>query len=84
MCAGSVAVVTALLEAGADLEAQSETGMPLHWAAGSSRLENLEALLAAGAEPNAKTAEGVTATLMAAAIGEIGCQETRRLQAAYQ
>jgi len=64
-----MAIVEALLDAGANLEAPSETGTPLLWAAGSGSQEVVGQLLAAGADPNARAADGVTAMLMAAASG---------------
>lgn len=57
------------LEAKADLEAPSESGTPLLWAAGSGSCPVVTQLLDAGADPNAQTPEGVSAMLMAAAAG---------------
>lgn len=61
----------ALLGAGADVEAASEAGPPLLWAAGSSAAGAavVRALLAAGADVNARAAGGITALFMAAASG---------------
>ena len=49
-------VIVALLKAGADLEARTETGFtPLHWAAAESKTPSVvSALLNAGADPKAR------------------------------
>lgn len=68
--AGNVEVVQALIAAGADLEASSEAGTALVWAAGSGTAPVVAALLDAGASP-AATAEGnISGVFMAAASGE--------------
>ena len=51
-------VVTALLEAGANLEARETAKTPLHWAAWSGTGEAVTALLEAGADPNARDNDG--------------------------
>ena len=51
-------VVTALLEAGANLEARGEGQTPLHWAAMFGTGEAVTALLEAGADPNARDNDG--------------------------
>lgn len=52
------------------MEAPSESGTPLLWAAASGSAEVVAQLLHAGAYPDAQNADGVTSTLMAAAAGE--------------
>ena len=51
-------VVTALLEAGANLEARGDGQTPLHWAAMFGTGEAVTALLEAGADPNARDNDG--------------------------
>lgn len=63
-------MIEALLEAGANVDAPSEAGTPLLWACGSGHTKAVRALLAAGADPNARSADGVGAMLMAAAAGK--------------
>ena len=58
-----------LLENGAAVEAPSESGTALLWAAGSGSVEVVTQLLNAGANPDAQTSDGVSAALMAAAAG---------------
>ena len=70
LCTGNQKIVALLLEKGADVDAPSESGTALLWAAGSSSVEAVAQLLSAGANPDAQTPDGVTATLMAAAAGE--------------
>lgn len=69
---GNRDMVKLLLDRGANIEAPTESGTPLHWAAGSGSQEVVETLLVAGADPNVKTPDGVTAILMASAAGK-GC-----------
>lgn len=69
-CAGNVAVVDALTAAGAALDAPSPAGTPLLWAAGSGQAATARALLAQGCQRDAVTDDGVSAALMAAAMGE--------------
>lgn len=59
-----------LLEAGADKEANSVTGTPLLWAAGSGNFPALRELLNFGVNVNAVSSDGCSAVLMAAAGGE--------------
>ena len=64
---GSPAAVRALVAAGADLEARSTNqefapeATPLHSAVAAGRMDNAEALLEAGADPNARQPDGFTA-----------------------
>lgn len=66
---GNAAVVEALVEGGADVEAGSDAGPPLLWAAGSGSPATVAALLAAGASPAATAPGNVSAAFMAAASG---------------
>lgn len=58
-----------LLEAGADKEAESSTGTPLLWAAGSGNVDAVKALLSADVNCNATSSDGCGAILMASAGG---------------
>jgi ankyrin repeat protein len=75
-----VAVVRALLAAGADVNARTtgraDTETPLHWAASSDDLEVAEALIAAGADLEA--AGGSIGTPLDNAVG-YGCWQVARL-----
>ena len=61
--------MTLLLEKGANVEAPSESGTALLWAAGSGSVDIVAQLLEKGADPDAQTLDGVSASLMAAAAG---------------
>ena len=63
-------MVDALTAAGAALDAPSPAGTPLLWAAGSGQAATARALLAQGCHRDAVTDDGVSAALMAAAMGE--------------
>ena len=58
-----------LLEAGAEKEAESSTGTPLLWAAGSGNVDAVKALLSADVNCNATSPDGCGAILMASAGG---------------
>ena len=62
-------MIEALIAAGAELEAPSDAGTPLLWAAGSGAADAVAALLQAGAGPNAVTEGHVSAVCMATASG---------------
>ncbi len=54
-------MITALVNAGADIEARAVKGhTPLHWAAAGSRLEVITALVNAGADLEARDEHGLT------------------------
>ena len=65
--------VALLCEAKADTEAKTESGTPLFWAAGSGNSRPLSALLAAGANANAKNVHGLTPLIMSAAKCSEAC-----------
>lgn len=68
------AVVARLLQAGADVEAATATGTPLHWAAGEGAQGAMEVLLEKGkADTNATNAQGLAPIILAAAHGCGGC-----------
>lgn len=68
------AVVARLLEAGADAEAATATGTPLHWAAGEGARAAMAVLLEkGGADANATNAQGLAPIILAAAHGCGGC-----------
>jgi len=64
---GSVERVRLLHEAGAQLDLTSQSGSPLHWAAGKARAETVLYLLQQKVDFNRPTAEGLPAVLIAAA-----------------
>ena len=67
---GRLAVVRALLDAGADVKRCADHGMTaLMWAPQNGHLTVVEALLAANAEINAKAADGATALTVASQKG---------------
>ncbi|KAK9862761.1 hypothetical protein WJX84_006149 [Apatococcus fuscideae] len=68
---GDRAVVEALVEAGAALDAPSSAGTPFLWAAGSGQARTAQALLTLGCQPNVTTEDGVGAALMASAMGSL-------------
>lgn len=57
------------MKAGAALEAPTDAGTPLLWAAGSGGTDAVAALLAAGASPEARAEGDVSAVFMATASG---------------
>ncbi len=63
------AAVQALLQAGADINAPTDTGTALHWAAAEGAKDALQALVDAGADVNAVNGQGVTPIILAAAHG---------------
>jgi ankyrin repeat protein len=68
---GSLPIVRALLQAGADVNAPQERGFtPLHEAAMTGKLELLRVLLDHGADPELRTEEGKTALDLARAGNE--------------
>ena len=58
-----------LLEHGASPDATCDAGPPVMWAAGSGKVATLQALLQAGADPNAAANSNVTPALAASAAG---------------
>lgn len=59
-----------LLEHGASPDATCDAGPPVMWAAGSGKVATLQALLQAGANPNAAANSNVTPALAASAAGK--------------
>jgi uncharacterized protein len=78
---GSPAAVRALVAAGADLEARSTNqefapeASPLHSAVAAGRMDNAEALLAEGADPNAQQHGGFTPLMEAEQRGDFDLAE---------
>ena len=69
---GDVAIVAALLAAGADVSLATGGGQtPLHWAANGGHAAVVATLLAAGAEVNAKSDDGGTPLRFAAGGGHV-------------
>jgi ankyrin repeat protein len=74
-----VAIVKALLERGADVNARQQQGWtPLHGAAGEGKLEIMDLLLARGAQLNAKNDEGKTPLAIALERGQSATAEALR------
>ena len=68
---GNLEVVHWLLQHGAPVDSSSPAGTPLLWAAGSGQDSAVSQLLAAGADVNATTADGISAVIMASAAGRV-------------
>ena len=69
LATGNRDIVALLVEKGAELDAPSESGTPLMWAAGSGHSEVVTELLESGADPNAQAPNGATAMILAAVAG---------------
>src|SRR5262245_18596526 len=86
---GTPEAVRALAAAGADLEAPSENqelapeARPLHSAVAAGRMDNAEALLEAGANPNAKQHSGFTPLMEAEQRGDFDVAELLIRYGAY-
>jgi ankyrin repeat protein len=86
---GTPEAVRALVAAGADLEAPSENqefapeARPLHSAVAAGRMDNAEALLEAGAEPNAEQHGGFTPLMEAEQRGDFDVAELLIRYGAY-
>ena len=63
----SADLIGALLTAKADVDAESPTGAPLHWACGGAHTETAKALLAHGANPTARDRDTITPLILATA-----------------
>jgi len=68
-----VEAIQALLKAGSDVNAPTETGTALHWASGEGAKEALQALINVGADVNAVNEQGLAPIILAAAHGCGGC-----------
>ena len=68
-----VKAIQALLKAGADVNAPTETGTALHWASGEGAREAVHALINDGADVNAVNEQGLASIILAAAHGCGGC-----------
>ena len=86
---GTPEALRALVAAGADLEAPSENqefapeARPLHSAVAAGRMDNAEALLEAGADPNAKQHGGFTPLMEAEQRGDFDVAELLIRYGAY-
>ena len=86
---GSPEAICALVSAGADLEAPSRNeefapeARPLHSAVAAGRLDNAEALLEAGADPNARQHGGYTPLMGAEQGGDFDLAELLIRHGAY-
>jgi hypothetical protein len=76
--AGHDAIVSFMIQSGVDLHAKGETNgsAAIHSASGNGRLSTAKILLAAGANPEAKTKEGSTPLRWAIYGGTKECEET--------
>ncbi|KAH9327098.1 hypothetical protein KI387_007276, partial [Taxus chinensis] len=72
---GCVELINLLLSKELPVDAPSDAGSPLIWAAGSDRLEAVKALLDHGANPNLETDDNITALLSAVAAGSLDSVE---------
>lgn len=68
---GSVELINLLLSKGVPVDAPSDAGPPLIWAAGNDRPTAVKTLLEHGADPNAETDDNVTALISAVAAGSL-------------
>eukprot|EP00898_Chlorokybus_atmophyticus_P008114 jgi/Chlat1/8303/Chrsp78S07739 len=68
---GANGLAEALLARGVDVNAPSNNGPPLLWAAGHGHCETVQLLLEHAAEPSAAREDGVTALMMATAAGDL-------------
>ena len=86
---GSPEAVRALVAGGADLEARSTNkefapeATPLHSAVAAGRIDNAEALLEAGADPNARQHGGFTPLMEAEHRGDLDLAELLIRHGAY-
>jgi uncharacterized protein len=86
---GSPEAVRALVDAGADLEARATNqefapeATPLHSAVAAGRMDNAEALLEAGANPNARQHAGFTPLMEAEHRGDLDLAEMLIRYGAY-
>jgi ankyrin repeat protein len=86
---GSPEAVRALVAAGADLEARSTNeefapeATPLHSAVAAGRMDNAEALLEAGSDPNARQHGGFTPLMEAEHRGDLDLAEMLIRYGAY-
>jgi ankyrin repeat protein len=86
---GSPAAVRALIAGGADLEARSTNeefapqATPLHSAVAAGRMDNAQALLEAGADPNARQHGGFTPLMEAEQRGDFDLAELLIQHGAY-
>jgi ankyrin repeat protein len=86
---GSPEAVRALVAVGADLEARSTNqefapeATPLHSAVAAGRMDNAEALLESGADPNARQREGFTPLMEAEQRGDLDLGELLIRYGAY-
>ena len=72
-----------ILERRANPDAVCDAGPPAMWAAGSGKSATLQALLQAGADPNAAANSDVTPALAASAAGKPGPGSMRASMLSY-
>ncbi|XVF42212.1 hypothetical protein PTKIN_Ptkin01aG0342300 [Pterospermum kingtungense] len=70
---GNIELLKYILATSVDVDAQSDAGTPLVWAAGHAQHDAVKFLLEHHANPNAETEDNITPLLSAVAAGSLAC-----------